>query len=231
MLDLIYPEKLKCAFCNSMVNVTEAGLCRYCISLLPYLSESVCAKCGRPLEGSADDICEMCSKKDMYFNQGIVVFKFEGSIQDAIYRLKYDGEKEIAPVLGSLMADKIKQTKWHIDMIVPVPLHTERQAERGYNQSELLALEIGREAGIDVCGHILSRKKDTVSQTMLTGLQRAANVRGAFTLGDNNNLIRNKSILLVDDIVTTGATLNECSRELKQGGAALVYYIAAACPV
>ena len=150
-------------------------------------------------------------------------------LQSAIYRLKYDGDRDIASVLGKFMARELDQRNWRPDVIIPVPLHLDRLNERGFNQSELLAATIGRESGIDVATGVLTRKKYTESQVSLTRLERRQNVRGVFE-ADGSRTIKDKSVLVVDDIMTTGATLNECSRALKGLDPASIYCLSAATP-
>jgi ComF family protein len=147
-----------------------------------------------------------------------------------IYRLKYGGEKEISSALGMLMAEILAAKGWSIRAIVPVPIHPFRLAERGYNQSLLLAEEIGRECGIDVSDSVLVRNRNTMSQTQMPARERLANVRGAFGPGEDRRTVKGP-LLLVDDIMTTGATLNECSRVLREMGAQKVYCLTAACPL
>jgi competence protein ComFC len=208
---------------------------------LPYLVGSTCIRCGRPVQqdmeyhtaavppsSQPNTNCE-CSEETLYFDRAMSVFEFSGIIQAALYKLKYDGERETASSLGILMARKLSLTKWNIDIIVPVPLHNDRHSERGFNQSYLLAEIIGRERSIDVSDKILLRGKYTKSQTTLSKFERIHNVRGAFEINDNI-VVNGRSILLIDDIMTTGATLNECSRILKENGAKQVYCLTAACP-
>lgn len=231
MLDMIYPEKMNCIFCRApLQRYNDYQLCGLCMSLLPFLSGDTCSKCGKPLDrGSSHGICSDCADIDVYFDGAASVFEYAGIIQSAIYRLKYDGDRDIASVLGKFMARELDQRNWRPDVIIPVPLHLDRLNERGFNQSELLAATIGRESGIDVATGVLTRKKYTESQVSLTRLERRQNVRGVFE-ADGSRTIKDKSVLVVDDIMTTGATLNECSRALKGLDPASIYCLSAATP-
>jgi len=232
ILDIIYPSKILCLFCRKEPgDDNDYELCRSCMSLLPFLSEKICMKCGRPiLVMGPDGVCSECKSTYRYFDCVASVFEFSGIIQGALYRLKFDGEMEIAQAIGKFMADKLQKTGWEIDVIIPVPLHPDRLSERGFNQSYLLSQEIGRRCNIDVYGEVLIRQRYTESQVPLSRLQRMRNVKDAFSIKESR-VIKDRNVLLVDDIMTTGATLNECSSILKKHGARKVYCLAAACPV
>lgn len=231
IVDIIYPIKILCLFCGKELgDINHKQLCRGCLSMLPFLSENVCIKCGRPIvNNDTDGVCFECKNTCRYFDGGASVFEFSGLIQGALYRLKFDGEMEIAQAVGKFMGDKYKKMEWEVDAVIPVPLHHDRLHERGFNQSYLLSREIGRECSIDVADKALIRQRYTESQVPLSRFQRMSNVKGAFSVLDSS-LIGGKKILLVDDIMTTGSTLNECSSVLRKYGASSVYCLTAACP-
>lgn len=198
--------------------------------MLQYLPDSVCKMCGRPLqEGYDDSQCSQCKNTAIYFDKSVCVFEFSGIVQAALHKLKFEGEREIAETMGKFMADKLMKQKWKIDIILSVPLYNKRLEERGYNQSYLLACEIARECSMDAADGVLERCRHTKSQVGLSRSERAHNVRDAFSVREKKR-INGKSVLIVDDIMTTGATLNECSKAVRDGGAREVYCIAAACP-
>lgn len=232
ILDFIYPHELSCMLCKKKAEgMGENEICGHCMSMMPFIGDNTCIRCGRPINSEYEgSICKECSSDIIYFDNACPVFEFSGLAQAALYRLKYDGDIDIAPAIGRIMADKIKERKWDIDIVIPVPLHKDRLNERGYNQSLLLASEIGRELGIDVQDGILKRERYTESQVTLSRLQRIHNVRRAFAASDSA-LIKGRKFLIVDDIMTTGATLNECSRILKECQAKKVYCVTAACPL
>lgn len=229
-LKIVYPEEHRCAFCSKQLKDRSGILCAGCASLLAFINDNICSNCGRPLPpGSIPFVCSECSNRDMHFDGGCMVFEFDGLVQDILHRLKYGGEAELAQTIGWFMSSKLKKMNWTIDVIMPVPLHPDRLKERGFNQSHLLADAIGWECGIDVNPGVLIRDRNTESQVGLTRMERMHNVRGAFTVNGSGE-VRGKRILLVDDIMTTGSTLDECSRALKEHGANKVYFITAACP-
>lgn len=230
ILDIIYPKHDNCLLCKAELKKNRGlQICGYCRSMLRPLREDVCQVCGRPVK-SGSGKCTECSNGKVYFKGAASVFEFSGLIQEAIYRLKYDGEADLALLLGAFMAEKFVEKGWDADLIIPVPLHPVRLSERGFNQSYLLSKEIGRECGIDVSDRILQRVVYTKSQVSLSRLERMLNVKNAFR-ADNGDDIRNRSILIVDDIMTTGATLNECSKAISMYNPKNIYCLAAACPV
>ncbi|KPU44729.1 amidophosphoribosyltransferase [Oxobacter pfennigii] len=228
VLDLVYPKKINCLYCGTpLKNFNDHELCGYCISLLPVLGEGVCNTCGRPLEREERAVCEDC--KDAQFDKCLSVFEFSGIAKDMLHRFKYDGEDYMSHPIGLFMAEKLKSKSWDVDIIIPVPLHSDKLKERGYNQSYLLAEVVGRECDIDVLNGGLIRNRYTKSQFNLSKTERRNNIKGAFEIGSAKK-IKGSNILLIDDIMTTGATLNECSSVLKSFGARKIYCLTAATP-
>jgi ComF family protein len=145
---------------------------------------------------------------------------YEGPLREAIHRWKYEGKIYITPLFGEWMARRFVD-HWRIDLfdlVIPVPLHTQRLRERGFNQALLLAQDLGRRLGIPIGKRVLEKRKSTAPQVSLSGAEREKGVRGAFVLR-NEGEVEKKGILLVDDVYTTGATVNECAKVLLDGGA------------
>lgn len=153
---------------------------------------------------------------------------FDGPIREAVHHLKYGGRRELAPLLGGWMADCWKQTALTASAVVPVPLHLHRERERGYNQSLLLASTVSALTGTPLHARALQRVRDTPPQIGLTGPQRAENVRGAFAC---TSPMQGASVLIVDDVTTTGATLDACAAALKESGCSRVWGLTAARPM
>jgi ComF family protein len=153
---------------------------------------------------------------------------FAGSLRKAIHRLKYDYVRDLAVPLGEMVVSFWQETPLPADVIVPVPLHPRRVRERGYNQAALLAEQLAQATGIPMACHVLLRHKYTVSQTKLDAEQRRQNVDGAFTCVGSE--VRGKRVLLMDDVCTTGATLEASSVALKAGGAQSVWALTLARP-
>ena len=152
--------------------------------------------------------------------------RMKGAIREAVHALKYQGIRAVAPTLGQLLARFITLREMHVDLLVPVPLQPKRERKRGYNQSLLLAKETGTAGGIPVEPGALVRVKDTASHPALRAEERRANVEGAFRA--RRELVADRRLLVVDDVCTTGATLEACAIALKEAGATSVWGIALA---
>jgi ComF family protein len=155
-----------------------------------------------------------------YFTMARALGAYEGSLQEAIHRWKYEGKTYLTPFFAEWMEEGLNR-HWgphSLDLLIPVPLHTQRLRERGFNQALLLVKELSRRTGIPYRKTILQKKKPTIPQVNLSGTEREKGLRGAFQVIGKEELL-GKSVLLVDDVYTTGATVNECSKVLLRGGA------------
>jgi ComF family protein len=148
---------------------------------------------------------------------------YDGKVKEWIYSFKYAGRSYLARPFGRMMAERIKEIgmdRW-VDCVVPVPLHRKKQRQRGYNQSRLLADVISRELGMGKARDLLKRIRETPPLSGLTRLQRMETMEGAFYMNGKEAAVKN--VLLIDDIYTTGSTVNQCARALKEGGLVRVY--------
>jgi len=150
---------------------------------------------------------------------------FEGILREAVHVFKYEGARELAWPLSRLLVQRFKQSGLDFGqaILAPVPLSNRKELERGFNQAGLLAEAVGKELNLEVLTGVLVKTKDTVSQTELKAEERKKNVKGSFDFIGEERLIKGKTILLVDDVMTTGSTLNECARVLKEAGAKAVW--------
>jgi ComF family protein len=153
---------------------------------------------------------------------------FDGTLREAIHHFKYSNLQDLATPLGQLMGDYWKQSPLPAEIIVPVPLHTDRLRERGYNQAALLARELGRSSGLSVSESSLTRVRATRPQVDLSAQERKENVRDAFHCPGTE--LKGKRVVLIDDVFTTGATLEACSIALRQVGACSVWALTLARP-
>jgi len=145
----------------------------------------------------------------------------EGPVRDMVHGLKYRNLRAWAPHMGRLMGTHMAQEPLPADVLVPVPLHRRRERQRGYNQSDLLAREVGRWTGIPLAPRILARTRDTAPQvSMSSNVERRRNIEGAF---ECTGPVKGMKVLLIDDVVTTGATMNACARALEDSGAEAVW--------
>ena len=146
------------------------------------------------------------------------------ALREALHALKYQGERRMGEVLGQLLAAKVLEKEWQIDIIIPVPLHSQRLTERGYNQANEIAKTLAIKIGGSLASDALDKVRATTSQVELSAVDRQHNVEGAFKVAESyQQHLQDKSILLVDDVCTTGSTLMECAAALRDAGVAIVY--------
>jgi len=219
-LDLLFPEEGVCFYCDKYYeDVKEDHICSDCRDKLVFIKDK-CPTCGKPMHSSSiSDKCSYCVDNTFYFTKAFSPLEFTGHLRDAVYRFKFQSKPYMYKSFGELMVRAIENENiGPIDLIVPVPLHRRRRAERGYNQSELLAKYISSKLNIPLDYKNLIRMKSTKLQTKLSRNERQKNIKNAFSVKDKG-VFMNKRILLVDDIFTTGATVNECSKTLLENGA------------
>ncbi len=224
-LDFLFPPR--CAGCKKSGSI----LCSTCYASIRLLSPPFCKYCHASL--AAGRFCQKCACYPLRFNGLRVVGAYQEPLRSYIHALKYHGNKRLAQPLGSLLAQTYKRTGLVADMIVPVPLHAQRQRQRGYNQAQLLAEICSAQLGLPLHVSLLTRVRATVSQTRLPMSERLQNVTGAFILEPNyrNGAISKSSILLIDDICTTGATLEACAAPLFAAGVKTVWGLVLARPL
>lgn len=171
-----------------------------------------------------DEYCKDCGKRKHEFVQGKSLYEYS-SAAASIYRFKYGKRREYADFYGEELAKRFGETirRWGAEALVPVPVHEKRKRERGYNQAELLAVCLGKRLHIPVKQNLLVRSKETVPQKELNAAQRQNNLKRAFKIGKND--VKLSTIIVVDDIYTTGSTVDEIARTLKQAGVKQVYIL------
>lgn len=186
---------------------------------LPFISAHQCTLCSRELRMIEDGpLCKDCSGKNLYFDKVISVVKYDQNIKKLIYKYKYSGHTYLGRTMGELMGKKFLTETNREYIIIPVPLYKSKEIERGFNQSYLLAKYVGRETSIPLEKDSLIRVKNTKVMHSLSKKEREENVENAFKVA-HSGVIKDKNIILVDDIFTTGSTVNACSKILKQSGA------------
>lgn len=216
-LDLLYPPPIDCLYCGGVKMPGDYELCSQCISAIEFIKEPCCVKCGKPVTTGVT-YCENCTHQIFSFERAVPVAIYRGWMKDAIYALKFRGEIDLAKPLARMIAGRIAATGLDVDVILAVPMHPERLQVRGYNHAELLAEHLGEFLGIPVWPHILKRHVDTVPQRTLKRSERKQNLLNVFEITEWE-CVKNKSVLLVDDIFTTGFTAEGCSAALIEGGA------------
>ena len=218
LLDYIFPQDIKCIFCGK--ETADFAICEDCYKELPVISGKTCVKCGGRVSGNID-LCIDCKSIGRDFEKGFVIFDYVDDIQDKILKFKNGGYRNIGRAFAHIMLEKFKTLDIAFDEIIPVPIHTNRRKQRGFNQSEILCLEIKKYYG-RVHPELLDRVLDTPHQASLGRVDRLNNLERAFKTNYKRR-IKGKTILLVDDIYTTGTTINECAKVLYKAGADKVY--------
>jgi len=228
LLDLAFPRS--CAGCHGPAGEEFLYLCWNCLTKIRFVKPPYCLLCGDPAHGDLPDtyFCSGCTLKKPFFDCARSAAVYTGLIKEMILDFKYRGAIWLSSDLGQLMFACLSAhfRAPNIDCVTCVPLHKTRERERTYNQSYLLAMEVAGRLNVRV-NECLTRPQVTASQTHLTSAERADNVKDMFAIKGRCNL-GGQSVLLVDDVMTTGATVNECARMLKTAGAQEVLVLTAA---
>lgn len=212
-LNVLFPPR--CVDCGG----EGSFICVSCRKAVRPLKLPICGRCGVPLfEGN---LCSSCKWSPGKIDGIRSLFLFEGAIRQAIYSFKYRNLKAIAPCLADLLWNYLEASPLPGEILLPVPLHPKRLRQRGYNQVALLSQELSKLCGLPVAEKSLLRLRDTASQTSLNPKERKTNTRGAFVCDDQR--LYGKRVILIDDVCTTGATLEACAVALKDNGVASVW--------
>lgn len=212
LADLFYPQR-----CVGCAERASDLLCAGCFEALPRIERPLCRRCGLPTAFDTP-VCENCKGRDLHFDSARAPLRYEGVGQEIVHALKYRGYMPVVPrlaaplMLGALLGDG------EFDAVVPVPLHRSRLARRGFNQAAVLAREAGAALGVG-CSETLRSARRTRDQVELSAAERRENVAGAFVADER---MRGR-VLLVDDVLTTGATLSACAGVLREAGAEEVH--------
>lgn len=218
LLDLLYPPT--CRICGGDPGHL-VDFCLPCRSTLPGAGAPACPRCARRRgpnlpKGST---CSDCRGEGVGVDRLIAAAVYRTPMRELVHRFKFRGERSLGPPLGRCLAEAVRHQGVEADLVAPVPLHWRRALWRGYNQSEILAETISRCLGLPISRHLLRRVRATAPQSRIGGVRnRASNVLGAFKLGRGS--CRGRTVLLVDDVLSTGATMAQCRRTLRRAGAA-----------
>lgn len=212
-LDWLYPPQ--CGGCESL----GRRWCARCQEKTERVVGRLCLQCGRP--GTAGPICRQCQGAPPSYSSVRSWAYYRGPVRQAIRRLKYGGDIGLAEALAQPLLSLFAETGWQVDLVVPVPAGVARLTGRGYNQAALLAYPLALGSGLTYRPQALVRARETRTQVGLTQAERRLNVQGAFQAPPE--LVAHRNILVVDDVTTSGATLEACATALLRGGAAQVY--------
>lgn len=228
-LDWLFPPK--CPICGGVLQKKERRICHKCRKSMPRIVEPCCTRCGKPLTSDVREYCFDCAKKRQDpaadpICQGTALWEYTDAMKKAMAGFKYEGCQEDGIAFGEefvrFRGGKIRE--WGPDFVIPVPLHRRKKWFRGFNQSACVAERIGELVGVPVLPEALERVRNTTPQKGLDDKERRHNMKGAFRLRrDWQEQLQGKRILLVDDIYTTGATLEACAGQLLKHGAGDIF--------
>ncbi|MCR5099063.1 MAG: ComF family protein [Lachnospiraceae bacterium] len=220
---ILYPAR--CPGCDGLLpgHISGQTFCDTCISQIRPVSGKVCLRCGKPVVSVKRDLCRDCEDADRTIIQGRSAFIYTGPMKTAMYRLKYSGRRVYAATLArqayELRGDWLRQIG--ADVIVPIPMYDKKKRQRGYNQAEEFAKALSELMSVPVEADFLKRIKNTVPQKGLDRQNRQKNLKNAFKIRKSS--VKFKCVLLVDDIYTTGTTIDEAARVLAEGIGCRVY--------
>ncbi|MBQ8804726.1 MAG: ComF family protein [Tyzzerella sp.] len=219
-LRVLYPQT--CYFCGK---ICRTPICKDCLKKVTYIKEPRCKKCGKPVRYAEQEYCQDCKKRETAFEQGKSIWLHKGPVTWSIYQFKYHNRRIFgefyAKELWRLYGKNLKN--WNIDVIVPVPLHWKRKRVRGYNQAEIIAHHLGRLSGIPVNAKAVQRVRYTRPQKELNDKERKKNLKEAFQITKHWKKVPH--VLIVDDIYTTGNTIDAAARVLRQNGAEKIWFL------
>lgn len=224
LLDWLYPAR--CVFCDCLLEKRENYLCSQCRGHMPEpIREPRCKKCSKPLESEEKEYCYDCTEYQHSYDRGLAVFAYRDPMKEALMRFKFHGRKEYGEFLGKLLCmygkTFLQQTKPQV--IIPVPVHRKKKNRRGYNQAEVLAAAVSRGFSIPIRTDLVLRRKFTKAQKELNRKERKRNLKQAFYV--KNEVKDYQTVLIVDDIYTTGSTVNAIAEKLKNQGVQKVYFL------
>lgn len=227
VIGLFFPRR--CPICDHVMPLGDGAACSSCQALLEYVQEPRCKKCGKPLQVQEDEFCNDCYGKETSFRYGFALWVYNRAVQESVARFKYHGRREYAEYYAQELYGHYGAWIQTIgaQALIPVPIHRNRYRRRGYNQAELIARRLGELTGVPMRDELLLRCRDTLPQKELTGKERQKNLRNAFRMnnleGELNQLP--KCAIIIDDIYTTGGTLESCSKVMKEAGVQNIYFL------
>lgn len=213
--DALLPPR--CIFCGEYVE--RVGVCNSCWGGIKWISEPKCKICGQPLEY---ETCKYCIAGENFFDRVVSVMVYEGLARHLILKFKDNEATLYAPIFAQWLNRIIQDFSLDVDFLVPVPISLKRRFKRKYNQTELLCIELQKLSSLNYEPRILEKLKETAPQKSLNRKNRLKNLRKTFSVNEKIS-VKDKVILLIDDVITTGATANSCAELLKKAGASKVY--------
>ncbi len=225
---IFYPDDFGCIICGNRGEVRDdhfgAVICNDCLKEFHKTGDIVCMKCGREVK-SEGSFCEICVKHEFLFEKAASVYNYSGTVRRMIHKLKYSDEPWLADFSGRALAEKYRACGWNCDVITFVPMYKTKEKHRGYNQARLIADKMSKELGIKSIPALI-RKINTVPQSQLDAQEREENIADTIAFDKNYSAdLNGATVVLVDDILTTGSSANECAKMLIANGAKTVYVL------
>lgn len=222
-LSVIYP--VKCPFCGDILGGKRISSCRTCERKLPFVKEPRCYQCGKPIDSSEEEYCADCRRKKHNYTCGVALWSYDIAVKQAVYRFKYKNQRQYANYFAKELIKRYGRLMktWDADAVIPVPIHRKRYKQRGYNQAELLAVILGQYIEVPVVSDLVERIKNTRPQKELNDKERYKNLKKAFKI--TKNVVELKKVIIVDDIYTTGTTVDVMAELLLEAGITDIYVV------
>ena len=221
IFSLLFPAR--CTICDGVLPIGQEGICTRCRSGIQYLNDPLCYKCGKPIK-EEEEYCYDCSRKSHWFKEAAALFPY-AYIRPSLYRFKYNGRQEYGRFFANQMAIRLtdKVRRWKPQALVPVPMYHRKKRIRGYNQAEILARELSRIWNIPMLENLVVRVKNTRPMKETDGTERQNNLKKAFKLAKND--VKLNTIIIIDDIYTTGSTVDAIAKVCREGGISTIYVL------
>ncbi len=223
VVSLLYPPT--CPVCGTIRQKNEA--CFQCEKKLKYITEPRCKKCSKHILMEEMEYCMDCGRREHGYESGIALYAYQDYVKELIMKYKYHNRREYGEWLAQQMirylGDKWKE--WDCDVIMPIPVHKKKRVKRGFNQTEIMAERIAEYLRVPCVANLLERTVNTTPQKEFSPEERRKNLKNAFKISEN--IVKYKKVLLVDDIYTTGSTIDSCAEVLKEHGVRKVYFTTA----
>ncbi len=223
--DIFFPKNPVCSICKRVLFISEDAVCERCFERLMHIKEGVCIKCMKNTMDNNIPICTECNLEQYNFSSGSASFIYNEYSEKLIWDFKYENNRYAAQYAARLMCDDLIKKEWlkDIDLITCVPSSNDKTTERGYNQSEVISQEISRILAIELENRLLRVKDGLEDQIGKNYKQRFINVKDKYEY-NSDFVIKNKTLLIIDDVFTSGATLSECTKRLLEAGATKTYF-------
>lgn len=231
-VEILYPPC--CPFCDQVLHQQEKnrGICAQCQKELVYITDNHCMKCGKQLYGERQEYCYDCSRRGHVYDCARAILSYQGKTKSSLHRLKTANRRMYATIYAKEMNRLLGRwvASLHVDYLIPIPLHWKKERKRGYNQALLLARAFSEQVEVRCLAKALCKHTETKAQKDLDAKQRQKNLEMAFVILDEDikHLLKGKRVMLVDDIYTTGGTVDAAASVLKKAGVAHVYVITVA---